>query len=229
MHAYPVRTQSGARRLIQWLGAPLLIALLLLAPRARAAPSLCDAVSGNLVANCGFEGGSHASGADSGVPDGWTSNGAFDAAPAFNYAIGSIANSGGFALSIGNYDGDAAPALSQTLTDSAGTLYAGALYVDDEGCCTDSAAFFDVQVNGITVLALDATDTTGSFVAYTFGFTGTGADTLTLSGNTDPSEWYVDDVVVTAAEVPEPSSLALLAGALGAVWGRRRVGRPRSG
>ena len=33
---------------------------------------------------------------------------------------------------------------------------------------------------------------------YTFSFTGSGSDTLTLVGQTDPSEWYVDDVSVIA-------------------------------
>jgi len=42
---------------------------------------------------------------------------------------------------------------------------------------------------------------------------GAGSDTLGLTGNTTPSEWYVDDVVVggtAAPSVPEPASLAIL-------------------
>jgi hypothetical protein len=55
------------------------------------------------------------------------------------------------------------------------------------------------------VLALDDTSP-ARYTEYTFSFTGTSSDTLTLTGNTNPSSWVVDDVVVTGplSAVPAP-------------------------
>jgi hypothetical protein len=37
--------------------------------------------------------------------------------------------------------------------------------------------------------------------SFFFSFVGTGSDTLTIQGNTNPGEWSVDDVSVTGAAV----------------------------
>jgi hypothetical protein len=40
-------------------------------------------------------------------------------------------------------------------------------------------------------------DTVSGYTEFFFSsFTGTGSDTLTIEAQTNPSEWYVDDVVV---------------------------------
>jgi hypothetical protein len=123
-------------------------------------------------------------------------------------------------LSIGNDEGQLVPGLSQVLTDTSGTTYNGSLYIDYGGAGTgDALPFFDVQINGSNELALGPSAPGGGFTQYTFSFTGTGSDTLTLTGNTSPSEWFVDDVVVTAGStsaVPEPRLPLLLAGLFGA-------------
>lgn len=49
-------------------------ALLCLAAPTFADVSVCDSTPGNLVANCGFESGVYASGANSSVPVDWISN-----------------------------------------------------------------------------------------------------------------------------------------------------------
>jgi hypothetical protein len=187
--------------------------------------SICDGVSGNIVQNCGFEDGVYTSTLDgstnTSVPNDWTPNSGFDFAPAFDHLSLAPVNSGNDALSIGNDDNQPVPALSQVLTDTSGTTYNGSLYVDYGGTgTTDPNPFFDVQINGVNEVALGPTAPGGddTFTQYTFSFVGTGSDTLTLTGNTTPSEWYVDDVVVTAGStsaVPEPRLPLLLAGLFG--------------
>jgi hypothetical protein len=180
---------------------------------AQAAASICDAVAGNLVTNCGFEGGTYSStiggNTNNSVPNGWTPNAGFDLSQANNFVSNPLlnsGNSGSFALVIGNLDIQPPPAVSQTLTDVAGATYSGSIFVDyGGGGDGDDKAFFDVQINGGNVLALDDTSP-ARYTEYTFSFTGTSSDTLTLTGNTNPSSWVVDDVVVTGplSAVPAP-------------------------
>jgi len=199
-----------------------------------ATPSICNAVVGNLVSNCGFEGGVTSStiggNTNPSVPVSWTPSAGYDLEPGFNH-LSSNANSGSNGLSIGNDDGQPVPTLSQTLTDVLGATYSGSLFVDYGASGTgDTSVFFDVQVNGATLVALN-NDAAGTYTQYTFSFIGTGSDVLTFGGNTSPSEWFVDDVVVTgalppASTVPEPGSLLLLATASGPLLAlRRRLSR----
>jgi len=187
---------------------------------AAAAPSMCDAEAGNIVTNCGFEGGVYTDGSGVSVPNGWTANAGFDLNPGFNHVTNSPINSGGSALSIGNYTYQAAPVLSQILSDTAGNVYNGSVWVEYGGGFGaasyngDPPAFLDLQVNGGNLLALNNDSTPGNtYTEFTFAFVATGSDTLALTGNTDPSEWFVDDVTITnggpAGQVPEPASLWL--------------------
>jgi hypothetical protein len=212
--------------------APLiLVALSLCVAGPAFAADVCN-VAGNIVANCGFENGAYSStlggNTNGSVPNSWTPNAAFDLEPSFNN-VSSFAYSGNSSLSIGNFDFQPVPALSQTLTDVSGSTYAGSLFVDyGGGQGGDSGAFLDVQINGTNVLALDDTVANG-WNEYTFSFTGTGSDVLTLTGNTDPSEWFADSIVVTGAlpaTTPEPSSLLLLGTAAGPLmWLRRKFAK----
>jgi hypothetical protein len=130
-------------------------------------------------------------------------------------------------------DSQPAPTLSQTLTTISGAVYAGSLYVQNgaagpPGHVADPKAFFDVLVDGLNVVSL--TGAAGGYTLYTFAFTGTGSDTLDLTGNTAVSSWYVDDVAVTCANP------AAVGGCSGGGWVDTRSGtcharasRPRPG
>jgi len=195
-------------------------------PRANADISACDQVAGNLIQNCGFEGGVYTStlggDTDTQVPVNWVPNAGFDSEPSFNNVIfdpgGTFVHSGSYALSIGNYDYEPTATLSQTFADVSGATYTGSFWAFADGG-GDPNAFLQLQVDGVTQVAL--TDTVNSYTEYSFTFTGTGSDTLTIAAQTNPGEWYVDDVVVTGqlpgtTVTPEPSELAPLA--LGVVF-----------
>jgi len=206
------------------LGITLFVSLLAAIP---GFADICSSVPGNFVANCGFEDGVYSStingNTNTSVPSSWTPNAAYDLEPSFNH-LTTYANSGSFGLSIGNFDDQPVPALSQTLTDLAGGSYSGSLYVSYG--YTDPGAYFEVLIDGAPVLTLSDT-TPAAYSQYTFSFTGTGSDVLTIEGDTNPSEWFVDDVVVTgpAAATPEPTSILLLVtvvGLCGTVLRKRR-------
>lgn len=175
---------------------------------------ICGTTAGNIVANCGFENGTTSStiggNTNNSVPLSWTPNAGYDLEPPFNQ-VTTFANSGSFGLSIGNYDYQPVPSLSQTLSDINLAQYSGSIFVAYGGAGGgDTGAFFNVLINNVPVLALDDT-TTYPYSQYTFSFTGTGSDTLTLEGNTNPSEWYADDVVITTTATPEPRLSFLMA------------------
>jgi len=184
----------------------------------------CTAVASNLVQNCGFELGTYLDSNGVEVPNGWFSNDAFDSPLGFNN-VRQIPHNGAYSLAIGNLDGDALAALSQTITDVVGAPYSGSLFVNYGGCCSDQGAFFDLKINDQVVLSLDSS-TANAFLAYAFNFTGTGSDVLTIEGATLPSEWFVDDVVVTGETpgAPEPRpGLLCAASLLALVYLKRRV------
>jgi PEP-CTERM motif len=183
-----------------------------------------------LIVNGGFENGTYSStinsATNSSIPNGWTPSYGFDWAPQWDHVnTGSGAFDGNAYLSIGNDDGNPEPDLSQTFSDVAGTTYFGSIYVDYGGAGTgDTNPYFDVWVDGTPLVTLTNL-APGVWTDYTFSFTGTGSDTLTLGGNTTPVEWFVDDVSVTgqaASVTPEPSSFLLLATGLAGFAGAIR-------
>jgi hypothetical protein len=195
--------------------------------QAVAGPSLCDAMTGNLVANCGFETGDFTDWALSGN----TLN------PAMTYygVDGPDANSGNYGayMSQDFLDGGTAPVdLSQTLTTSVGTMYSVSFWLEQDSTPTTGYThMFSASWGGTSILSLTPTvavpGTVGSFTEYSFTETATAASTaLAFAFENDDFYWSFDDVSVTAvAPTPEPST-ALLAGmaALGILSLRRRLG-----
>jgi PEP-CTERM motif len=75
----------------------------------------------------------------------------------------------------------------------------------------------------------DSTNNISNWASYTFNFTGTGSDTLTIAAQTDPGYWFVDDISVPggSSTTPEPASFFLMGSGLVAMGGilRRRIFR----
>jgi hypothetical protein len=161
-------------------------------------PSICDAVAGNLVANCGFETGTFAS---------WTQSGNTGFT---GIESGAAANSGTYSAFFGPVGSEGF--LTQDLATSTSSTYSLSFFLANEGGCNQSGnsdCEFNVSWDGSTIY--DNLFPAGS--AYTmFTFTGltasTGSTALQFSFRQDPAFFHLDDVVVQSA--PEPGSLALL-------------------
>jgi hypothetical protein len=184
-----------------------------------AASSICGAVSGNLILNCGFETGD--------LTD-WT---ATDAATgsALDVTL-NIPNSGTHDARFGASGGEN-DLLDQTFATTSGDTYTVSFYVDS-GAASANGQFI-ANWDGSNILTLTGATGTGTgpdtagYDFYTFTETATSASTdLQFGGNTKQNYYHLDDVVVTqnaTSAVPEPSSISFaLAGLFGILLMGRR-------
>lgn len=194
---------------------------------ADAASSICDAASGNLISNCGFE--TQPTGGN--IPPGWTT-----AQWTGEEAIVSDpVNSGTWALRIANDEGQGGPLfngaaiLSQTFTDTPGYNYTFSFYLlngaSGGGTGIQFQAFWD-STSGTPLLDITNSNTPTGWTDYSFNVTGTGSDTITFTSYNNPDWFYLDDVEVISQgqappTAPEPASLGLFGLGLGAVFAGR--------
>jgi hypothetical protein len=152
--------------------------------------SICDAIAGNLVANCGFETGDFTD---------WTQSGN----TGFTGVTGGYyANSGNYGAYLGpvGSDGD----LSQTIGTSAGT-YQLQFWLNSDGSTPND---FAATVNGNTLFSVTDLPAQG-YTEYTYDFVATGPSDLTFSFRNDPGYLGLDDISVVST-VPEPTSVMWL-------------------
>jgi hypothetical protein len=172
-----------------------------------AAPSVCDAIAGNLVVNCGFETGNQ---------NGWTET---RASPGTLFGITGIAPASGL---YAHYFGATAgidDAIAQVLVTTPGQAYLVSFMLDTSGL---APAHFNVSWNGSTLLDL-TNPVDQPFTAYSFVVFGTGSDTLRFASHDQFGFTQLDDVSVVTTDTPEPASLAILATAVAGLAARRRA------
>ena len=183
--------------------APVLFGAALLGaarPAAAQATSQCNAVAGNLVANCGFESGSFSGYTLSGN----TTNSGVDAFSA---------HTGGYGAYFANRGGS--QTLAQTFATTAGGRYTFSFFLLSEDALPGTA-FFRAFFDGQQVFDLE-TQAGLNYTRYSMTTTATGAATeMRFVVENDPSFYQLDDVSVApaATTTPEPASAALVGAGL---------------
>jgi hypothetical protein len=183
-------------------------------PQGRAG-SVCDAVAGNLVTNCGFETGDFT---------GWTLSGNDVPGEAGNlYGVEGLDPVDGISPNSGNYqaffaDLDSnATTLAQTLNTSITTDTAFVNFFLAQDTTPDSSAegnnFLDVTFGSTTLVDVTGTPVQG-YTEYSYAVTPgspTSATTaLSITLGNGLGEWLLDDVSVVVT--PEPSAWTLALG-----------------
>lgn len=195
----------------------LAVFLALVAAPVKARADSCSTLSGNLVANCGFE---------TGTFSGWTT------ANASNSGL-HIDNTD--QLPGGSYDASWADKgedgyLYQDLTTAPGTTYTITYYVDMQ--YANSSSYLKTYWGGTsgntdgTLMQNLSGVANSSYTEYTFTETATSSSTqIMFDGNANYSYVLLDNISVVPVSAPEPSTLLLLAmGLLGiALVMRRRL------
>jgi hypothetical protein len=169
-------------------------------------PSICDAIAGNMLTNCGFETGDFT---------GWTLSGntSFTGVTAGPFD-GFVANSGTYFAFLGPIG--SLGFLSQTLATTPGAAYNISFFLVSDGATPNE---FDVEWGGATVFdATNIPSTGGTYVLTSIPVVATSSSTtVSFSFQNNPGYLALDDTSVVPASVPEPSSILLLTSVFGAI------------
>jgi hypothetical protein len=181
--------------------------------------SICNGISTNLVANCGFETGDFTSWALSGndVP---MELGNLYGVEGIDPLDGLAPNSGSDQAYFDDLDANSTT-LSETLTTIPGLFYQVSWYLaQDTAPAGTYSNLFSASFGGTSLTSLTAVPVEG-YTRYSFLATAATASTvLSFTVGNDLGEFLLDDVVVSVAPTPEPGTwfLLLSAGALSAIW-----------
>jgi hypothetical protein len=182
--------------------------------------SACNAISTNLVANCGFETGDVTS---------WTLSGNDVPMELGNlYGVegtdpldGIAPNSGSDQAYFTDLDANATT-LSETLTTIPGLLYQISWYLaQDTAPAGNYTNLFSASFGGTSLTSLTAVPVEG-YTQYTFaGRAATASTVLSFTLGNDLGEFLLDDINVSPAPEPGTWLLLLSTGGLSAFWPRR--------
>lgn len=164
-------------------------------------PSICDAVAGNLVMNCGFETSDFSH---------WTVTMAESNS---NLFISPISHSGSFAAAFEAF-GTTDDSISQVLSTTAGRDLHLSFFLSTDGGIPGSGDF-SASWDGTRVFS--APTTAFGYTQFSFVVPGQGSDTLQFAGRNPFSTFFLDDIVVTPVATPEPGTLSLFG--LGLLFG----------
>ena len=199
------------------------------ATQGKASPSACNAVAGNLVANCGFETGHFTSWTLSGndVPG---QEGVLYGVEGTDPIDGISPNSGSYQAFFATLDSNATK-LSQDITTTAGDQYTITFWVAQDTASSSGYGNELLASFGGATLVNKSDVAEEGYTEYSYNVDATSSSSaldLTLGNNL--GEFLLDDVSVvdtTPVATPEPGSIVLLGTGLLTLAGvaRRRLSR----